>query len=322
MKRYQILALLAALVLLVSACGGADSTEGGNGQTDPGQGQQQGDSSVQQTKEAGSILCRTEKATLRLIKKEDGKWLWREDESFPLDQACVQQLLDQVAGLTQLVPLEQPDELKEYDLDEPDLYLTVTQPDGSSVTYYLGNDVESGGNYMYQDGVPEKIYVVPAVWKQLISRSIYDMAVLPQLPQIDAAQVKSMEVTGAEGTVPNVLSAKVEEGTVAWKVTGAVELEKTVHLAETLQTLAVDRCVDYAPSSGAAAVCGLDQPRSVVTVTYTNSVGTESVLTLRLGDACSGGYYVLVNEDTTIYRLPQTTADMLLALAPEKTEAQ
>ena len=35
MKRYQILALLAALVLLVSACGGADSTEGGNGQTDP-----------------------------------------------------------------------------------------------------------------------------------------------------------------------------------------------------------------------------------------------------------------------------------------------
>ena len=314
MKKYHVLSLLAALLMLVSACGGKTDPELAENPDDVEQEQMVSEGS--EAPAAETLLYKNEKAAVRLVKNETGDWFWREDENFPLDQSCVQQLLDQVAGLTALTPIEQPGELKDYDLDEPDQYLTVTRSDGGSTTYYLGSSVETGGNYMYRDDDPGKIYIVPAAWIQLISRSIYDMAVLPQLPSLTVGQIRSVEIAGAEGTVPNRLTVDSGQQGELWYVNGTPAQEETAGLPEVLQAMAVDRCVDYAPSAGAAEVCGLTQPQATITVTYTNTLGAENTLTLRLGNACAGGYYVLIDEDTTIYRLPQATGDVLLTLAP------
>ena len=173
---------------------------------------------------------------------------------------------------------------------------------------------------MYRAGDPGKIYVVPDVWQQLISRSIYDMATLPKLPTLTAEQIKSVEIAGAEGTTPNKLSVRIVEQEEQWHSSNGLEDEKGSALSAALQALAVDSCVDYAPSDGAAEICGLAQPRAAVTITYVDSVQTEHILALRLGNSCAGGCYVLLNEDTTIYRLPQAVADALLALTPTAAE--
>ena len=73
---------------------------------------------------------------------------------------------------------------------------------------------------------------------------------------------------------------------------------------------------DYDPAEGAAAICGLDAPDAQALVTYTNELGTESTLTLTVGlPDGSGGRYVTVNDDPTIYRMEETSLVQLLTLA-------
>ena len=72
--------------------------------------------------------------------------------------------------------------------------------------------------------------------------------------------------------------------------------------------MSVTACVDYDPAEGAAAICGLDAPDAQALVTYTNELGTESTLTLTVGlPDGSGGRYVTVNDDPTIYRMEETS---------------
>ena len=92
--------------------------------------------------------------------------------------------------------------------------------------------------------------------------------------------------------------------------------EATAALVEELGRLSVTACVDYDPAEGAAAICGLDAPDAQALVTYTNELGTESTLTLTVGlPDGSGGRYVTVNDDPTIYRMEETALVQLLTLA-------
>ena len=92
--------------------------------------------------------------------------------------------------------------------------------------------------------------------------------------------------------------------------------EATAALVEELGRLSVTACVDYDPAEGAAAICGLDAPDAQALVTYTNELGTESTLTLTVGlPDGSGGRYVTVNDDPTIYRMEETSLVQLLTLA-------
>ena len=63
-------------------------------------------------------------------------------------------------------------------------------------------------------------------------------------------------------------------------------------------------------------ICGLDAPDAQALVTYTNELGTESTLALTVGlPDGSGGRYVTVNDDPTIYRMEETSLVQLLTLA-------
>ena len=134
------------------------------------------------------------------------------------------------------------------------------------------------------------------------------------------------ELEGIGSTAENLLSAAVQGGEnvlVNIRVVDGVRkvgsrdvTEATAALVEELGRLSVTACVDYDPAEGAAAICGLDAPDAQALVTYTNELGTESTLTLTVGlPDGSGGRYVTVNDDPTIYRMEETSLVQLLTLA-------
>lgn len=296
-RRIRAMALLAALTLLCG-CGKKEAQP------------QQEDMAVNIVPVEGVTaleLCDGE-VTLRFARTDDA-WHWVDDGTFPLDQDAVAALLALPSSLAAAEPVQDQGELSGYGLETPRRYVTATA-DGADSTIYVGSQTSDGHWYVLTpDGV---VRLAAQADGEALSRSIYDMAVLPELPAITEENLISLTLTGAEG---KQVTFSVDESGV--RKSGARDVtEKTASLVDELGKLAVTACVDYDPADGAAAVCGLDVPEAILAVNYVNAHGGDGALTLTIGGSTGdGGRYVTLNGDTTIYRMEETGLAQVLTLA-------
>lgn len=296
-RRIRAMALLAALTLLCG-CGKKEAQP------------QQEDMAVNIVPVEGVTaleLCDGE-VTLRFARTDD-TWHWVDDGTFPLDQDAVAALLALPSSLAAAEPVQGQGELSGYGLEAPKKYVTATA-DGADSTIYVGSQTSDGRWYVLTpDGV---VRLAAQADGEALSRSIYDMAVLPELPAITEENLISLTLTGAEG---KQVTFSVDESGV--RRSGARDVtEKTASLVDELGKLAVTACVDYDPADGAAEVCGLDAPSAVLAVNYVNAHGGDGALTLTVGGSTGdGGRYVTLNGDTTIYRMEETGLAQVLTLA-------
>lgn len=296
-QRIRAMALLAALTLLCG-CGKKEAQP------------QQEDMAVNIVPVEGVTaleLCDGE-VTLRFARTDD-TWHWVDDGTFPLDQQAVAALLALPSSLAAAEPVQGQGELSGYGLETPKKYVTATA-DGADSTIYVGSQTSDGRWYVLTpDGV---VRLAAQADGEALSRSIYDMAVLPELPAITEENLISLTLTGAEG---KQVTFSVDESGV--RRSGARDVtEKTASLVDELGKLAVTACVDYDPADGAAAVCGLDVPEAILAVNYVNAHGGDGALTLTVGGSTGdGGRYVTLNGDTTIYRMEETGLAQVLTLA-------
>lgn len=296
-RRIRAMALLAALTLLCG-CGKKEAQP------------QQEDMAVNIVPVEGVTaleLCDGE-VTLRFARTDD-TWHWVDDGTFPLDQQAVAALLALPSSLAAAEPVQGQGELSGYGLETPKKYVTATA-DGADSTIYVGSQTSDGRWYVLTpDGV---VRLAAQADGAALSRSIYDMAVLPELPAITEENLISLTLTGAEG---KQVTFSVDESGV--RRSGARDVtEKTASLVDELGKLAVTACVDYDPADGAAAVCGLDVPEAILAVNYVNAHGGDGALTLTVGGSTGdGGRYVTLNGDATIYRMEETGLAQVLTLA-------
>ena len=296
-RRIRAMALLAALTLLCG-CGKKEAQP------------QQEDMAVNIVPVEGVTaleLCDGE-VTLRFARTDD-TWHWVDDGTFPLDQDAVAALLALPSSLAAAEPVQGQGELSGYGLETPKKYVTATA-DGADSTIYVGSQTSDGHWYVLTpDGV---VRLAAQADGEALSRSIYDMAVLPELPAITEENLISLTLTGAEG---KQVTFSVDESGV--RRSGARDVtEKTASLVDELGKLAVTACVVYDPADGAAAVCGLDVPEAILAVNYVNAHGGDGALTLTVGGSTGdGGRYVTLNGDATIYRMEETGLAQVLTLA-------
>lgn len=296
-RRIRAMALLAALTLLCG-CGKKEAQP------------QQEDMAVNIVPVEGVTaleLCDGE-VTLRFARTDD-TWHWVDDGTFPLDQDAAAALLALPSSLAAAEPVQGQGELSGYGLETPKKYVTATA-DGADSTIYVGSQTSDGHWYVLTpDGV---VRLAAQADGEALSRSIYDMAVLPELPAITEENLISLTLTGAEG---KQVTFSVDESGA--RKSGARDVtEKTAELVDELGKLAVTACVDYDPADGAAAVCGLDVPEAILAVNYVNAHGGDGALTLTIGGSTGdGGRYVTLNGDTTIYRMEETGLAQVLTLA-------
>lgn len=296
-RRIRAMALLAALTLLCG-CGKKEAQP------------QQEDMAVNIVPVEGVTaleLCDGE-VTLRFARTDD-TWHWVDDGTFPLDQDAVAALLALPSSLAAAEPVQGQGELSGYGLETPKKYVTATA-DGADSTIYVGSQTSDGRWYVLTpDGV---VRLAAQADGEALSRSIYDMAVLPELSAITEENLISLTLTGAEG---KQVTFSVDESGA--RRSGARDVtEKTASLVDELGKLAVTACVDYDPADGAAAVCGLDVPEAILAVNYVNAHGGDGALTLTVGGSTGdGGRYVTLNGDATIYRMEEMGLAQVLTLA-------
>ena len=305
-KKY--LAVLLACLVCAALLWGCGKDAEGETEQDPQQQEQE-----IPVETSDSIECCDGSRTLRFEKKENGTWVWKDDETFPLDQAYIEEMFTTAREILALTPVESSGELSDYGLEDTQRYLTLTGEEGQAVTYYLGDLTEGGCYYMRRaDDESNRVYVAPAALTAQVSRSIYDMAVLPKLPELTAENISAVTVALKDSETPVEI---VPDGNGAWLWGQQDVTEKVNALLEALTGTGIVSCVDYRPSSGAAAICGLDPASVTMTVAYVNGAGVDSTFVLRLGTARGQQVHGTIQDDSTIYGVDGTLAAAVQALA-------
>lgn len=242
----------------------------------------------------GKIICR--------FRKDDGTWKWVDNEGFPLDATCIETLLTTLAepGDT-LTLLETAVDPADCGLDDPERYLTFTV--GEEITTLYFGDQKDESWYMRTEGT-EEIYLVSNQLVSMMDISVYDMAVLPVLPELTRDNLSTITITEYGEISSTVRVTKSADG---WLMGSKTLDEDAIAEIETaLAEFGFDKCFNYDPSPDAAPLCGLDEPTARITLSYVNTVGTDTDLTVTLGLLREDGfYYATLNDDTTVYLLSQ-----------------
>ena len=267
-------------------------------------------------------------ATLSFHLDEAGSWVWSDDTEFPLDDSTVTDILELLSNLTPQQTITEGDTLEAYGLDQPFASLTATEADGGTISVALGNTTTDGDSYyMLLNGQESPVYIISDQLYTYMSKTIYDMCDLPELPDLTEENLQSVTISGAVTTVlrPERQETGTDEETgepvytVTWSAGGedVTELEGTVSLLSELGSLSLVKCVDFKPTDEAVTLCGFDEPQAALTARYLTDTGIEESLSLTVGgeNLDQDGYYVRVNDDPTIYQMSSAGVDAILAAA-------
>ena len=258
-------------------------------------------------KQVSSVLYRNGTTTLRFICNKD-KWVWADGEEFPLDDSTIQEILARLPGITSTEPEKDTADLAACGLAEPTRYLTVGSDEGER-TICFGKQAANGMWYM-RPVESDNVYLIPDDFVQLLEKDIYDMAILPVLPEL---REESMTFIGVSRGEDNTYLLHADG---AWKSNGRDVAATARKILKELDGITLTRCVDYFPAVGVSDLCGLTEGATRITLKYTNSVGSESELLLTVGTLMESGegYFITVGESEAIYCLPQHQLNTLLSL--------
>ena len=267
-------------------------------------------------------------ATLSFQLDESGKWVWADDPEFPLDDSTIQSILTLLTNLKPQQTITDGDTLEAYGLDQPVATLTATKPDGGTLTIALGNTTTDGNSYyMLMNGQESPVYIISTSLYTEMTKTIYDMCDLPELPDLTEENIQSVTIEGAASTLLRPINRETstdeETGEETVSVTWAAGGEDVTGNADTASLLAelgaltLTKCVDYKPTDEAAELCGFDDPLATVTVLYLDETGQEQTLVLTFGseNLDQTGYYVQLGEDSTIYQMDTSSVDTILSVA-------
>jgi predicted small lipoprotein YifL len=314
MKKYLLSALAVLLCLLTLwGCGKkAPQEDPADGEQTPQQNQQQEEQQQTPVILSDTIECSNGSRTLRFQRNAKGNWEWKDDPEFPLNDTYVKELLTTFETMLTLEPIATDKTLKALALEEDDTskYITASNEKGESVTWYLGKKNDDGSYYMrLADDKTFAIFLSPGGLHTQISRSIYAMMELPQLPAISAENLTSLSLRSGDVTHQFRTDA---DGRWYDSENNNVT-DKMQPLLHQLSAPAVAACVDFKPSKGAPAICGLDKPKAVLTVEYTDKLENAATFTLYIGNIRESGYFVTINDDSTIYRMDAPLVNAVLA---------
>lgn len=171
-------ALLLALVMIAALTVGCGKKQSDTPTDTPAAGAD-GRTPAQQP---AKLVCYNGSVTLRFVREED-TWYWGDDRDFPLEQSIVTELLATVQGYAALSPLPHTDDLSQFGLSDTKRYISLTDTEGNTRTYWLGTQTDEG-QYIQPEDETDAVYLSPAGVDGTLNMGIYDMARLPQLPQL------------------------------------------------------------------------------------------------------------------------------------------
>ena len=296
-----ILVLLLTIALLVRRRTEADDTPAGSS------------AATSQTEQQGppitSLAWNNDDTFLSFSAGEDGVWYWDGDKDFPLDATVLNSMQSALSPIQPMKTFSAGETLDAYGLENSTLSLTVGYQDGTELQLTFGAQAPDGtGYYMLRSDESATVYVVGSTIPSAMDTAVYDMMALPELPAMGT--ITSISLRSGE----TELLATSGDG-ATWLCGGEDVSENLTALVEELSSLTLSRCENFKPSADSLAFWGMDAPSVTVQVCYDE----DQLLTLQIGGRTldSSGYYVRVNDDTTIYSISAYSIEPIITAAQQ-----
>ena len=270
--------------------------------------------------------------------KTDNVWTYAEDGDFPLDTSYLTALETSLKSLTALRSFENVEGDAAYGLEDPALWVTAKTTGGDEVRIDIGD--ATGSNYYARLADDDLIYAIASTLVTKLSYSLMDLAEPETLPTLTEADIETVTLESASGTLnlrktaevtqENVLTDTGEvddDGNAIYETTtedvttyiweketdsGWVTLPEDgttlSDLVSELTGLAFAACYDYKATDEDLAACGLAEPAYCLTITY-----SAGEMTLLIGNAVDSAYYAMLAGSSQIDTLAYTKTITLLS---------
>ena len=230
--------------------------------------------------------------------KEDGEWIYDADDGVRLNQSTIKSTAKEIAGLTAVRELKDPDEKSDYGLDKPDYTITYTAKDGSEGTIVIGD--AAGDNYYAMTKNSDSVYTIAGT---LVSDLTFDLSSLTEndtVPSISSGNLKKVEVT--------------QNGeTTTYDSENEDQAEDVAAVAGGLGAATLSEAADYSVDDADLAGYGLDETsRITVEVTYTSDDEDQTMTLYIGGENGSGDRYVMMNDSRIVYLISDEICNNIL----------
>lgn len=214
---------------------------------------------------------------------KDDKWIYDEDEAFPVDGEKIEGLLNQFSAMGAAFTIENPEDLSPYGLSDPTCSITITT-DEETYTILLGgySTMDSQRYVSIGDG---NVYLVADDPLDDFDIGLRDPLDPDDIPAFD--QVSEITFTGSENyqifyeayedgsartyCADDVYFVQQEDGTLP------LDTDKVNSYLQTIRYLDLSDYVTYNVTDEELAQYGLDDPELTIQVNYTeeNEDGDE-----------------------------------------------
>ena len=221
---------------------------------------------------------------------KDDKWIYDEDEAFPVDGEKIEGLLEQFSAMVAAFIIENPEDLSPYGLSDPTCSIVITT-DEETYTILLGgySTMDSQRYVSIGDG---NVYLVAEDPLDDYDVGLRDLLDPDDIPAFD--QVSKITFTGSENyeifyeayedgstrtyCADDVYFAQLEDGTLP------LDTDKVTSYLQTIHYLDVSDYVTYNVTDEELAQYGLDDPELTIQVDYVteNEDGDEVTETFTL----------------------------------------
>ena len=230
--------------------------------------------------------------------KEDDQWYYTPDKDFPLQQSYLEDMADDVGGITADRELTNGDSIDAYGLDDPIYTIEYTDVDGNTTELYFGD--MTGEDYYVMLNGNDTVYTVDSSVIDALNYTLDDMAQLDDYPSIGSGNLVK-EVITQNGKTTTYDSEDEEQA------------EDIAAVAGGLGAVTLSEAADYSVADKDLEKYGLDEKsRITVEATYTQDE-KDQLLTLYIGNEDgSGNRYVMMNDSRIVYLISDEICDNIL----------
>lgn len=221
-----------------------------------------------------------------MLKKKGDKWLWAEDEDFPLEQSYPEYMLDDLTNIVaDRLVAENLDNEADFGMDEPNFVINYSTSNGEEYVYTIGDYNSAAKCYYIKSSVSDKIYMTKKSAVEPFVYYILEMAEVDTIPKFEAEKITSVS-TVKEGKKQVITTDRtgadfynkpydyfyVEDNEIKIPADGVA----TGEFLNAVEALSLGEVVEFKPSDSKISECGLsDTSRIVLRVTYDEEVSAD-----------------------------------------------
>ena len=273
----------------------------------------------------------------------DDTWTYDEDRNFPLSESAVLDKVSYVTSVSSSRAIEEPENLEDYGLEEPEVSITVTDTEGETTSLELGatNDTVSAC-YMTLNGDTSKVYLVDSSLKTNMEFTLSDIAEKEEIPSITGTTITSVSIENETGTARLYEDSGSETGWIFADTDGSTVPADSSLVSTYTSNFSALAWTDYVTYDlSTLGNYGLDNP-TVITVDYQveeeaedeedisedsdedtsedtedseeDTVTVDKEMVLLLGNQTEDGtyYYGKLQDDSCIYTIAASSVEGIL----------